>query len=178
MASTFQFGEDFGTAAGNPAKGTSRQFSVTQCNWKNTGDVDSVYTSYPITAGNNSYSKYQFGVFGGTFNQISDGRFGHTTGIWSTNTATGLQMLLKINSGYVAPSTTTISTPIDVTIPSGLAASYQVVLFGTVGPEQAGASTLAATGYTQYLITQLVTRTGTPAGDITSGQFTFQYSES
>src|SRR3989344_2281488 len=83
-AATFEFEEDNGTATGSPAKGTTRNTAVTQVNWKNTDDEDTAYTASPITAGNNSYDKWQFGNFSGTYNQVSAGLFAHTAGTFGT----------------------------------------------------------------------------------------------
>src|SRR5947209_4831844 len=77
-ASTFEFEEDNGAATGSPAKGTTRTAARTEANWKNIDDSTTAYSSSPITAGNNSYEKWQFGHFSGSFNQISAGLFAHT----------------------------------------------------------------------------------------------------
>lgn len=78
MAATFEFEEDNGTQTGSPTKGTTRTAARTESNWRNIDDSTTAYTSNPITAGNNSYSKWQFGHFSGTFNQILNGLFAHT----------------------------------------------------------------------------------------------------
>src|SRR5258708_34342934 len=78
MAATFEYEEDNGAAAGSPAKGTTRTAARTEVNWKNIDDSTTAYSSNPITAGNNSYQKNQFGHLSGSFNQISAGVFNHT----------------------------------------------------------------------------------------------------
>src|SRR5690242_3473869 len=83
-AATFEFEEDNGAAAGSPAKGTTRTAARTESNWKNIDDSTTAYTSNPITAGNNSYQKNQFGHFSGTFNQILNGLFAHTATAFGT----------------------------------------------------------------------------------------------
>lgn len=60
-----------------------------------------------------------------------------------------------------------------VAIGSGLSVS-----FSTTGPEDASpTSTLAATGYTQYLATQLITSGAAAAGDMATITTTLQYDE-
>lgn len=174
MAATFEFNEDNGAATGSPSKGTTRNTAVTQMNWKNTDDVSTAYSSSPITAGNNSYIKYQFGKFSGTFNQILNGK-------WSPHTAgtlgTGLTLVGKVTSTYATPATTALATSTDYTsiVAIGSGAS---VSFSTTGPEAASpTSTLSSAGYTQYLVTQLQTSSSAAAGDTATVTGTLQYDE-
>jgi hypothetical protein len=175
MPATFEFNEDNGAQTGSPLKGTTRTTAVTQCNWKNTDDVATVYSTSPITAGNNSFTKYQCGKFTGTFNQILNGK-------WSAHTAgalgTGLTLKGTVTSTYATPATsanaalTTDFTTI-VAIGSGL-----TVNFSTVGPEGASpTATLSAAGFTQFLATQLQTTGSASAGDIATVTATLQYDE-
>lgn len=174
MAATFEYQEDNGAATGSPAKGTTRNTAVTQQNWKNTDDVATAYSSSPITAGNNSYTKYQFGRFTGTFNQISAGLWAHTAGVLGT----GLTLKGVVTSTYATPSTSTnaaLTTNMTSVIAIGSGAT---VLFHTTGPEGASpTSTLAAAGYTQYLATQLQTTGSAAAGDTATVTTTLQYNE-
>lgn len=174
MAATFEFNEDNGAQTGSPLKGTTRNTAVTQVNWKNADDVATTYTSVPVTAGQNSYTKYQFGKFTGTFNQISSGLYAHTAG----TPPAGVTIKGTVTSTYATPATTAnaalttdMTSPIAIT--SGLA-----VLFHTTGPEGASpTSTLTAAGYTQYLATQIQTTGSAPAGDIGSMTMTLRYNE-
>ncbi len=174
MAATFEFNEDNGAQTGSPLKGTTRNTAVTQVNWKNADDIATTYTSVPVTAGQNSYTKYQFGKFTGTFNQISSGLYAHTAG----TPPAGVTIKGTVTSTYATPATTAnaalttdMTSPIAIT--SGLA-----VLFHTTGPEGASpTSTLTAAGYTQYLATQIQTTGSAPAGDIGSMTMTLRYNE-
>lgn len=174
MAATFEYDEDNGAATGSPAQGTTRNTAVTQVNWKNTDDVATAYSSSPITAGNNSYTKNQFGKFTGTFNQISAGLWAHTAGVLGT----GLTLKGVVTSTYATPSTSTnaaLTTNMTsvITIASGAA-----VLFSTTGPQAASpTSTLSAAGYTQYLASQLQTTVSAAAGDTATVTLTLQYNE-
>lgn len=174
MAATFEFQEDNGAATGSPAKGTTRNTAVTQNNWKATDDVATAYTSSPITAGQNSFTKYQFGRFTGTFNQISAGLWAHTAG----SLPTGCTLKGVVTSTYATPSQTTNAT-LTVDMTSAIAiGSGQTVNFSTTGPEAASpTSTLSAAGYTQYLATQLQTTGSAPAGDIGAQTLTLRYNE-
>lgn len=174
MAATFEYNEDNGAATGSPAKGTTRNTAVTQVNWKNTDDVATAYTTSPITAGNNSYTKYQFGKFTGTFNQISSGLWAHTAGVLGT----GLTLKGVVTSTYATPSTTA-NAALTTDMTSVIAiTSGATVLFSTTGPEAASpTSTLSAAGFTQYLATQLQTTGSAAAGDIGSITLTLRYNE-
>lgn len=175
MAATFEFNEDNGAATGSPSKGTTRNTAVADVNWKNADNTTgTAYSAAPIQAGNNSFTKYQFGKFTGTFNQISNGLFAHTAGVLGT----GLTLKGTVTSTYATPATSAngaLSTDMTsaIAIGSGLAVS-----FSTTGPEAAGpTSTLSAAGYTQYLATQLQTSGSAAAGDTATVTLTLQYDE-
>lgn len=181
MAAFFEFMEDNGAAGGTPPTGTDSRAVVTNVNWKNIDDNSTAYTSSPITAGSNSYDKWQFGRFTGSFNEISAVLFQHTTGDLNANiTISG-----GIGKEYTTPSTT-LNSSLDFDLSStGLIANGTGILLGPTGPEHTGAGGIdkvAATGanpcYTQYITTQLVTTASAPAGDLTETvQFTLQYNE-
>lgn len=182
MAATFEFDEDTGASTGSPAKGTTRTTAVTDVNWKNSGTQATAYTAAPITAGNNSFQKAQFGKFSGTFNQILSGLFAHTA------TAFGTGLTLKgvpacTGDGdrylYVTPSATadanlTTDMTSAIAIGSGVA-----VCFGATGPEATGKATTMSTNpcYTNYLTTQLQTTASAAAGDTAQVTLTAQYNE-
>lgn len=174
MAATFEYNEDNGAATGTPAKGTTRNTAVTQVNWKNVDDVATAYTASPIIAGSNSFTKYQFGKFTGTFNQISAGLWAHTAGTLGT----GLTLKGVVTSTYATPSATANAALTTTMTPVLAIASGAPVLFHTAGPEGASpTATLAAAGFTQYLATQLQTSAATAAGDIGSITLTLRYNE-
>jgi hypothetical protein len=174
MSATFEFNEDNGAATGSPSKGTTRNTAVTQVNWKNVDNVATAYSSSPITAGNNSYTKYQFGKFTGTFNQISAGLWAHTAGTLGT----GLTLKGVVTSTYATPSTTTNASLTQNMTTAISIGSGQTVNFSTTGPEAASpTSTLSAAGYSQYLATQLQTTGSAAAGDTATVTLTLQYNE-
>lgn len=189
MAATFDWQEDTGTATGSPAKGTTRTTGVTNVNWKNSGTQGTAYTAAPITAGNNSYEKWQFGKFTGSFNQVLNGKFAHTS-----NTGPGGALTTGISLygppaasssmlSYTTPSATT-NTNLTTDMTSAISiASGVAVYFGPTGPE--ATSTMVASYsrsasedvYTNYLTTQLRTTSSAAAGDTPTITLTLQYDE-
>lgn len=184
MAATFVWQEDTGTATGSPAKGTTRTNPATDANWKNSGVVTDLYSSYPITAGNNGFQKALFGVFTtGTFNNISAGLFAHTATAFGANlTLKGVPAIVSDATRwlYVTPSAVAdVNLSVDMTsviaIGSGVA-----VWFGPTGPEATGKAENQNTGanqYTNFLTTQLQTAAGAAAGDTAQVTLTLQYNE-
>lgn len=161
MAAILEWKEDNGAAVGSPPSGTTRTGNVT-CNWKNIDDATSLYSTYPITVGNNSYTKYQFIQFSGVFTQISNVLFNHVSGNF---TQPGFTLKVSATSGYATPST--VSTPTGDYTKTGLLTTGLGVLLGTVGPNKAGSTTLASSpGYSQYLTSQLITTASAANGDL------------
>lgn len=177
MAATFAFKEDNGTQTGSPLRGTTAGTTVTTCNWKNVDDATATaYSASPITAGNNSYIKYQWGAFSGTYNQLS-------AGLWSPHTAgalgTGLTLVGKVSTTYATPATTAMAGSTDYTSIVAIGAG-STVLFSTDGnPFTAtpAATQTANPSATQYLISQLQTTVSAAAGDTASVTLTLQYNE-
>lgn len=182
MAATFEFEEDNGTAAGSPAKGTTRTAARTEANWKNIDDSTTAYSSSPIVAGNNSFQKPQFGHFSGTFNQILNGLFAHTATAFGTGlTLKGAKAMTADADRwlYTTPATTADSNltkdmTTAVAIGSGVA-----VFFGATGPEATGKAASMATNpcYTNFLTTQLQTSGSAAPGDTAQVTLTLQYDE-
>ncbi len=182
MSATFNWDEDTGVQTGSPTKGTTRTAGVTDVNWKNSGTQGTAYTAAPITAGNNSFEKWQFGHFSGTYNQILNGLWAHTAGTAGTGltlkgapacTGDGDRLL------YTTPSATT-NAALTNTMTTAIAIGSGVgVCFGATGPEATGkaTSTTANPAYTNYLTTQLQTTGSAAAGDSSSLTLTLQYNE-
>lgn len=182
MAATFAFNRDTGTQTGSPTKGTTRSTGVTDCNWKNTDTYATAYSAAPITAGNNSFEIWNFGVFSGTFNQISAGLFAHTATAFGTGltlkgppacTGDGDRLLYTTPSATANANLTTDMTSA-IAIGSGVG-----VCFGATGPEATGKATSMTTNpcYTNYLTTQLQTSGSAAAGDTATVTLTLQYNE-
>jgi hypothetical protein len=182
QAATFEWDEDTGTQTGSPLKGTTRTHNVTNVNWKNSGVVGDAYSSFPITAGNNSFDKWQFGHFSGTFNQILNGLFAHTAGALGTGlTLKGPTTMTADgdNETYRTPATTAnanLSTDMTSVIAIG---SGVAVWFGATGPEATGKAASMTTNpcYTNWLATQLQTTGSASPGDTATVTLTLQYDE-
>lgn len=175
MAATFEWDEANGA-------GESVTHNVTQVNWKNIDDVSTSYTLYPITAGSNSYSKWQYGHFSGAYNQLLNGKFGHTAGTFGTGLTLKSQPAMTVDGdklAYSTPGTSTLAALTnDMTAPSSIATSGIAVWFSGTGPNATKtASTTANPAYTNYLTTQLQTTISAAPGDTTTVTLTLQYDE-
>ena len=130
MAATAQFIEDNGasisTAFGG-LRGTTRTTGVSNMNWKNTDDTATVYSSSPITAGNNSYEKFQAVVFTGSYNQISNGKWQHVSGTLGAGLT--IKGIVSGSGIYTTPSTTTNASLIrDQTVTGDISTGYAVTI--------------------------------------------------
>jgi len=173
MAATFEFNEDNGAATGSPAKGATRTTAVTQVNWKSIDDVASAYSSYPVNAGDNSFPKFQFGKFTGTFNQVANGLFAHTAG----SLGTGVSLYGAVTSTYTTPSQSALAGLSDISAVTAIG-SGATVLFSTTDPSAASPSaSISAAGYSQYLVTQIRTTGSAAAGDSATQTLTLRYTE-
>ena len=173
MAATFDWRESNGA-------GETETTTRTEVNWKNIDDSTTAYSSSPITDGNNSYEKWQYGYFSGTFNEISAGLFAHTATAFGTGLTLKGQPAMTTDTDkltYATPSTTanaglTVDMTTAVAITSGVA-----VWFGETSPtatKTAAESTNPC--YTNYLTTQLQT-SGASAGDTATVTLTLRYDE-
>jgi len=172
MASTFQFCEDTGTATNLPLRGTGRFFNVADVNWKNIDSTTALYSDWPITAGNNSFRKYQFGLWTGSFNSVSNVVFQHTTGSF---TQPGFTLIFTGTSGYAAPSTTALVGG-DLTL-TGLLTTGLPLLLGTGGPQSAAVTTLNSSGYSSYIVSQLQTTSSAAPGDTPTITYSVSWQE-
>lgn len=164
MASTQTWSEGNGATAGTET--TSRS----EDNWKNIDDSTTAYSSSPITAGNNSFTKYQMVKFGGTWNSLSV-----LTYKVSTNApGTGLSVVASVVTSGTTPSATASGDSAAST--SGTSANFTSSSFGYA----AGTSSTTAGGtmYTNAYRTQLQTTTSAAPGDITSVTITASWTES
>ncbi len=182
MSATFEFEEDNGTATGSPAKGTTRTAARTDVNWKNIDDSTTAYSSNPITAGNNSYQKPQFGHFSGTYNQILSGLFAHTATAFGTGLT--LKGVAAVSSDATRWLYTTPATTADANLTTDMTAAIAIasgvaVWFGATGPEATGKAASMTTNpcYSTFLTTQLQTTASAAAGDTATVTLTLEYQE-
>lgn len=185
MAATFEFMEDTGAGSGTPMKGATRTAAVTDVNWKNSGVQTDAYSAYPITAGNNSFPKAQFGHFSGTFNNLLAGLFAHITTAFGTGlTLKGVAACTTVGGPWNYPTTPSAATDTALTTDMTTAVaigSGVAVWFGATGPEAANKAATVAHGgvdqYTNWLTTQLQTTTSAVPGDTAQVTLELEYQE-
>ena len=173
MAATFDWRESNGA-------GETETTTRTEVNWKNIDDSTTAYSSSPITDGNNSYEKWQYGYFSGTFNEISAGLFAHTATAFGSGLTLKGQPAMTADGDkltYATPSTSA-NANLSVDMTSAVAITSGVaVWFGETSPtatKTAAESTNPC--YTNYLTTQLQT-SGASAGDTATVTLTLRYDE-
>jgi len=170
MAATTTWYEQNGTASGSPAHGT--ESTISSCDWKSVDDSTTSRASAPVLAGSNSYHKYIYLKFTGTFNQISAVKFAHTAGTLGT----GISLKSKVTSTYATPATTALASSTDITSTTAIGSGASVLL-STTGPNGSTSASQTTTCYTQYIVTQVQTTTAANAGDSGTVTLTVQYNE-
>lgn len=164
MASTQTWSEFNGASAATET--TSRA----EANWKNIDDSTTAYSSSPITAGNNSFTKYQALKFGGTYNLLS----AFTYKVSSNAPATGCSVVAAVVTSGTTPSTTASGDAAAST--SGTSANFN----NNTTPYGAGTSTYSTAGgvYANAYRTQLQTTGAAGPGDIPTTTTTATWTES
>lgn len=174
MAATAEWYEDNGVATGSPAKGATR----TRLGGDNTrsdyGSIDSPNVSRAsarIVAGENSFTKYRFVKFSGSFNEISNCKIAHTDGVMPG----GVKLMGQVTSTYTTPSHSAMSGT-DMSNVTIVANGTPMQLSAT-GPEGTPSAKITSEGYTQYLASQIQTQASAAAGDIGDKKITVQWNE-
>lgn len=160
MASTQTFSEFNGS-------GGTETGSVTNVNWKNVDDATTAYSAAPVTAGANSYAKYQAIKFGGTYNSLSAG----TVKVNTNAPATGITINGTVTNTYAQPATTATG---DAAF-STTGATFQ---FGATPATATNASSSANPVYSGYVRSQAATTTAASPGDSPTVTFTYAWTES
>lgn len=179
---TFEFAEDNGTATGTPAHGTTSTGARTDADFKNIDDSTSAYNAYPIQPGANSFEKWQYGHFSGTYTSISALLFAHTVGSYGTGLAVaGVPPCTNDGTAlpYTTPSTTA-NTNLTTDMTSAISiASGTAVAIGATSPQATGKGTSTTTNpaWTNYLPMQLQTTGSASSGGTGTATYTLQYSE-
>ncbi len=183
MAATFHWCSDHGAATGSPSHGTTRNgFGAdtaypTNGDWKNVDDDATAHGSSTVAHGSNSYDRFHYGHFTGTFNTISNAKWTANNSVGGVN-KTGVSLMGGVLSTYRTPATTsntnlTTNFTTQVFVKDGLP-----VNFSTTGPEDASpTATLTAPGYTQYFGTQILTSGAATAGAMTPALEVFVWDE-
>jgi len=164
MASTQTWSE------GNGANAATETTSRAEANWKNIDDSTTAYSSSPITAGNNSFTKYQMLKYAGTWNSLS----ALTYKVSSNAPATGCSVVAAVVTAGTTPSASASGDSAAST--SGTAANFTSSSFGYA----AGTSSTTAGGtmYTNAYRTQLQTTGSAAPGDIPTVTITATWTES
>lgn len=166
MASTQTFSEGNGASAG------TETINRAEMNWKNIDDSTTAYSSSVITAGSNSFTKYQAIVFAGTYNSLS----ACTVKVDNNAPGTGLSIVGAVVSTGVTPATTASGDSAMST--TGAAVNFTGTTWATAFAAGTTTASGGGTRYTQPLRTQLQTLGTAAPGDIASRTFTWQWTES
>jgi len=137
----------------------------------NTGSNDSVNlntTTYPVTRGQNSFSKYIRAKFTGTWSVISNIKFWKSLGTLVTDET----VKASANAAYATPSQTgTGDSNIPTTEGTALALNSMegatTIVYGGSG----------VSGYTGYIRLQTQTTVSTPSGAVNQKTYTIQFDE-
>lgn len=154
----------------NGASAATETGSRGEANWKNIDDSTTAYTSSPITAGNNSFTKYQAVKFAGTWNSLS----ALTYKVSSASPGTGLSVVAAVVTSGTTPSATASGDSAAST--SGTSANFN----NSSTPYGAGTSSTTAGGtmYANAYRTQLQTTGSAAPGDISAVTITATWTES
>jgi len=161
MAATHQWSESNGV-------GEVVTDGISNINFGSVDDNDIVTIDYPITIGQNSFSKYIRCKFTGIFTEISNMKFWKSAGAYIL----GESIKAGANVAYATPNQTgTVDSDVPTTEGTALsvnsAEGNPTIEYGVSG----------VSGYTGYIRLQLRTTGSTPAGAVNQKTFTFQYDE-
>ena len=167
MAATYNWWGEYGDSGSS----TTADLGVSGnlFNFKTSNSLASAadYTSYPITAGNNSYEVWLKGHFTGSFNKVQNAKF------WKSAGGPDSGVSIKwdgVTTAYVTPVTgdSTIAT---ADVPTASPGSANVSFGGDLG------GSITAAGFSDYIIMQMQTTTAAAAGDTSTYTFTLTYDE-
>lgn len=156
----------------NGASAATETASRADDNWKNADDsVATVYSAQPITAGNNSFGKYQAVVFNGTWNSLS----ALTYKVSTTAPATGVTIVGSVVTAGTTPATTATGDS-TTNMTTGITSNFN----SSTTPYGTGTSSTTASGkiYANVFRTQLQSTSGAGPGDIPSVTITASWTES
>jgi len=167
MAATFKFARTYGNAPGTVS---SLGVSGNLANFgRHTVAAASAYAAAPIPAGQRSLEVYLRGKFTGAFNKIDNFQFWRSTD-FSPSTGLFIRWAPATPSAYATP-TSALSKCVSA-VPTSDPGTANVRI------NKALSGSLAASGYTDYIILQLATSSTAAAGDTSLATFTVNYDES
>jgi len=145
----------------NGANAATETTSRAEANWKNVDDSTTAYTASVITAGNNSFGKYQALKFAGAWNSIS----AFTYKVSSATPATGASVVASVINAAAGTTPATAATGDSAASTTGTTANLASSSTPYVTPGTAS-STASGTMYAQAYRTQLQTTGSAGPGDI------------
>jgi len=167
MAATFNWWGEYGTSGAS----TTADLGVSGnlFNYKTSNSLASAadYTSYPITAGNNSYEVWLKGHFTASFNKIQNAKFWKSAG----GPDSGVSLVFDGDTTAYATPTSAASTAAAAAMPTASPGSANVSFAGSL------AGSITAAGYSDYIVTQMQTTTAAAAGDTSTYTYTLTYDE-
>ena len=141
MSATFQWWGEYGTSGSSTTGDLGVSGNLFNFKTSDSLAVPSDYTSYPITAGNNSYEIWVKGHFSGTFAKVQNAKFWKSAG----GPDTGISLKWEgITTAYATP-TTASSTVATADVPTAAPGSANVSFGGSL------AGSITAEGYTDYV---------------------------
>lgn len=169
MAETFNWSQTYGSSPGTSVDlgNTGNLFNFKNADTATASD----YSTNPIVASDTanqgrSYEVWMRAHFTGTFTSITNIQFWRSTD-FAPNT--GLTLYWKGTEVTYATPVTTDSTVATTGVPTSDPGTANVSIGGSL------AGTLAAPGYTDYIVLQLDVATTCPSGDTSLAGFTLQY---
>lgn len=129
------------------------------------------YSTYPINAGDRSYEVWLRAKFTGTFNSISNLQVWRSTD-FSPNTGLSLKWAPNGLSAYSTPVSGTAKCVSAIPTSDPGTANLRIKTFSSL------TASLTSSGYSSYLVTQLVTTSAAAAGDTSLCTLTLNYDES
>lgn len=165
MAATIEICESNGA-------GETVTHNITNTNMGNTDAVNLDPVSYPVTPGDRTYAKYQrfhITAMGGSskIDNLKVWRTGALGGA-ATHVTNGRTSAYGGAATYAAPVKTAI-TGVDQTMPTSTPASANLGISGSL------TGSLTTTGYSDYLIHQIITNASDTAGSTST--MSYQYDE-
>ena len=175
MASTLFFCFDNGATLGTEARGTTSSTGIGNISLMNADSNAGNYGTNTIAAGSNSYDKFLFLMWSGSFNNVNSVRFNHVSG----NLGAGLQFLFGTGSSgfYRSPASTANSALTFALTSTGLLSTgIGPIQIGTGSPNifagKASSSTNSPT-FSSFIGGQLQTTISASAGDASPIPYVF-----
>lgn len=165
MAATFTWSQSHGATPTVTDLGLSGNLF----NYKRADDATAGnYSSNPIPAGGRSYEVWLRGKFTGTFNEVSNIQFWRSTNF---SPSTGLHLRWDPTTPSAYTQAITGGTNCVSAVPTSDPGSQNVSVEGNP------TGSLTASGYSDYIVTQLATSADAAAGDTSLAVFTMNYDE-